>query len=498
MAKSPNTSALSALLGLEPEDAAAANNGTSAVPQLPTLDERVEMFLRAIHGPGRAFSIEERSVTRRRLLDAMVDDLPGAMVSDVPALAEELTEFQSAPRASASSDSAPIRPVLESVKQNLQRGLELGIGLLRDAVLAPFALIPAAGGMRLAAASLVALVVVSAGWSGAWLYSARSIERIFAAWIGSEAAAGRAYGCGSRSVGGYPFRIEVRCIAPQMKVNIAQAAYVLKAKEIVSTAQVLQPGTLTADIVGPLVVSALDEPVTLVGSWNAAQVNLRGVPTAPERISAVVAGLKINRVAGDNAEMIAQADYLEVDAGQDASTHNSDYDIAAKIGGGSIDAGSSATIRPFSAEIAALLHGISGLTPKPITARLQDWQAGGGRIELRRVRVQQEDAVALAQGNIELAGNGDLIGALQVITTKTGLEHIAQGVVGGGNSDRVQQFALSLGGPRNAQPSDVDNAAPASASVEFEGKETIDVPIRFAGGVVFIGPNAVGRISPLY
>src|SRR4029078_5653639 len=57
-----------------------------------------------------------------------------------------------------------------------------------------------------------ALVVVAAiAWSGFWFYAASEAGVRADAWTAQEAKAGRVYQCGSRSVAGYPFRLEVRC-----------------------------------------------------------------------------------------------------------------------------------------------------------------------------------------------------------------------------------------------------------------------------------------------
>ena len=60
---------------------------------------------------------------------------------------------------------------------------------------------------------LIALVLVLAGgWSGA-LVSTRPdrAETVIAGWRAREAKAGRIHTCGSQTVGGFPFRFEMRC-----------------------------------------------------------------------------------------------------------------------------------------------------------------------------------------------------------------------------------------------------------------------------------------------
>ena len=44
-----------------------------------------------------------------------------------------------------------------------------------------------------------------------WYYAAGKAEAAIDGWRAREAKAGRIYTCGSQTIGGYPFRIEVNC-----------------------------------------------------------------------------------------------------------------------------------------------------------------------------------------------------------------------------------------------------------------------------------------------
>src|SRR5262249_59893334 len=48
-------------------------------------------------------------------------------------------------------------------------------------------------------------------WTGMWFYAVARAEAEIALWRERERQAGRAQDCASQSIGGYPFRIEVRC-----------------------------------------------------------------------------------------------------------------------------------------------------------------------------------------------------------------------------------------------------------------------------------------------
>src|ERR1700738_5726978 len=57
----------------------------------------------------------------------------------------------------------------------------------------------------------VLLRTAAAAWSAFWFYAASQVDASADAWRAQEAKSGRVYDCASRSVAGFPFRLEVRC-----------------------------------------------------------------------------------------------------------------------------------------------------------------------------------------------------------------------------------------------------------------------------------------------
>ena len=55
------------------------------------------------------------------------------------------------------------------------------------------------------------MLVLAAAWSGVWFYAAGEAETRINDWQAQQAKAGRVFTCGKQTVGGFPFRIEVRC-----------------------------------------------------------------------------------------------------------------------------------------------------------------------------------------------------------------------------------------------------------------------------------------------
>ena len=60
-------------------------------------------------------------------------------------------------------------------------------------------------------APFVLLALLAAGWSGIWGFARSKVDQELDAGLAREVRAGRNWTCRDRNVGGYPFRIEVRC-----------------------------------------------------------------------------------------------------------------------------------------------------------------------------------------------------------------------------------------------------------------------------------------------
>jgi hypothetical protein len=154
---------LMALLALEGDDSsgapdAAAPTDGSQRHALPTLDQRVELYLNAVYGPNNVVTAEMRAAAREHLLAAMAADLADGTAS-------------AAPEQGASTAS-----VLHSVAAQSGTSLSGGLSQLWAGLAAGLQqLVSAAGelftvrGMRMAAVPLVALLVVGSIWTKDWM-----------------------------------------------------------------------------------------------------------------------------------------------------------------------------------------------------------------------------------------------------------------------------------------------------------------------------------------
>lgn len=323
---------------------------------------------------------------------------------------------------------------------------------------------------------LILVLVLGVGWTGFWFFAASTAERLIEDWRARQAQAGRIVNCGQQTVGGFPFRIEVRCTDATIELRGSGPPMALRLKELVALAQVYDPRLLIGELTGPLQIGAVGQPVELTATWRLAQSSVRGRPSFPERVSFAVDGLQVQRAG--HTELAVQAEHAEFHARLAPAVAGDEpaFDIVLRTTGGTMPELGRLAARPTDTEITAVLYGLKTLAPKPLATRLREWQAANGRIEIKSARVKQGDTVGHASGELKLTPQGNLDGELRL--TAAGLEHLLPTI----GVDRMAGAALSFLGPR----------------AEVEGRPAVTVPLRFQDGAVRLGPVPAGRVPPVF
>jgi hypothetical protein len=351
------------------------------------------------------------------------------------------------------------------------------------------------------------LVVLAAAWCGVWFFAASRAESELANWRAREAQRGRVYACADQAVGGFPFRIEVRCAEPSADFRRLQSVG-LKAKSALAAVQIYQPTLLIGEISGPLTVSQEGGGPLASVDWQLAQTSVRGLTSPPERISAVFDKISITRLDGGTAQRAATADHLELHIRQAPRLAQDPpaVDLAVRIDGGLVPPVPQLASTAMSADIAAVLRGLDDFSPKPMAQRLRELQAAGGRLEIRQARIQQGDIVATGQGTLALTAAGRLDG--EILLTVAGLEQLVTSLgldqaVGRQTQSAANRLVPGLNLDRLLGPR--GNAAIAAAGVamlgrpaELEGRKAVTLPLRFTDGATFLGPLPVGQMQPLF
>ncbi len=364
-------------------------------------------------------------------------------------------------------------------------------------------------GRRYAFLLFVVLALI-AGWTGFWKFAADKAQEAIDGWRVREAKAGRIYNCGSQTVGGYPFRIEVDCNRASALFRTNQPPVELKADSLTVVAQVYQPGLLISEFHGPLTIGQPDKSPDIVVDWKLAQSSVRGTPSAPKRVSLVFDSPAVDRIDGTARRNILRAGHVEIHGrvAEEADANKPVIEIALQLDQASMPLLHQAAERPIDANVTVILRGLNDFSPKPWPARFREMQATGGRIDITQARVQQGEILAIGSGALSLNGNGRLEGELRI--TIAGLDQFLAAI---GAQQRVQTApsmdklvgALDRLAPGLGEVARQQAGANISAGINLlgeqttlEGKRAVTLPLRFTDGAIFLGPIPIGSAPALF
>jgi hypothetical protein len=327
------------------------------------------------------------------------------------------------------------------------------------------------------------LVVLAAlAWTGFWFHAASVARATLSGWQEREAKLGRQFSCGSQTIGGYPFRFEVRCQDAAADLPEATPPLQIRAKQLLTVAQIYQPTLILADIAAPLTVAETGAKATLLADWTLAQASLRGLPTRPERVSTAVDNLKLSE---PGVEGLFSAKHAELHARVDPQSPPDQLvlDVAARLEQATSAVAGPLLEEPINVELSTVLHGLKDLKPQPISELLRQLAAAGGDLQVVRARLARGTMLIDATGTLRVNLEGRLDGRLEV--TIAGIDF------------RLLERAL----PQlkaNAGPVGIGLLALLGEQTTLEGRPAVSMPLRFSEGAVFLGPLPLGRSPTLF
>ena len=162
----------------------------------------------------------------------------------------------------------------------------------------------------------ILLLIAAAAWSVFWFYAASQAEVKADAWRAQEAKSGRSYDCAKQSIGGFPFRLEVRCEGARVTLTSQTAGaaqpVTINLGEILAVAQVYDPKLLIAEFHAPAVVSESQNAPAMQVNWKTARASVVGLPAIPQRASIVFDDVAINRTNNSVQVPVARAKHVEL------------------------------------------------------------------------------------------------------------------------------------------------------------------------------------------
>jgi hypothetical protein len=263
---------------------------------------------------------------------------------------------------------------------------------------------------------------------------------------------------------------------------------------------------LISEFKGPVELSERGSSPSYIADWSLGQVSVRGLPLLLERASLVLDAPTFRDLHRFGDDPVFAARRLEMHGRQavGSTLENPAIEAVVRVNGAVADKIHPAAARPIDADIATVLHGADDIVPKPLPVRLREWQARGGRIDIVKARIAQDDILAMGAGTLKLTPRGGLDGNLQV--TVVGMEKVlklfdierimSEGQIGA-SLNALDRLIPGLGGiaRQSAVPGLV---AALGQRATLEGRPAVTFPLRFSDGAVFLGPFQVGQAPRLF
>jgi hypothetical protein len=357
-------------------------------------------------------------------------------------------------------------------------------------------------------APVAAVILLAALWSGLWYVSASVADRALSGWVEREAAAGRAYSCGSETIGGFPFDVRARCTDVTAEIKNSQPPYSIGAKALDFVAEVYRPTRLVGELSGPLTIATTGQPPSLTADWTSARLVVSGVPPYPDTLSIELSAPHLDRAGGGESLFNAKRADFHGRIAEGSPRDHPVVDITLHL------AGASASFHPLlgqpvDGDINAIVHGLTDMSPKPWADRMREIQAAGGGIEIKSFRLTQANAVVVGAGTLGLSPEGKLNGVARVaivgieqIVPQLGIDRmIGQGIDqlsgGSGTLDRLVP-GLSETIRETANASVIENLKKMGEPTAIDNRPAILLPLRFVNGAIYLGMLRVGQAPALF
>lgn len=340
------------------------------------------------------------------------------------------------------------------------------------------------------------LLLAAAAWSAAWfVIRGRSTEALDA-WLANEAVAGRRWECPDRTIGGFPFRIEIAC----SRIALQSRELLLSASRIAAITQVYQPRHTIVELEGPL--KANGGGIALEGSWTDLRASVHTAKEGLQRASLAIAApsFKVTGLPMGEVAAAARRSEAHLRPAPALPPGESAFDVATIVSGAAVPALDPLLggPEPLDADLqATVTQARFGPVRGPRHA-LESWREAGGRLLVTRLDLAKGPRRLDARGELALDGERRPMGRLDIAAAGMGdlLAALTGGRKPGGAGGTVAAGVLgNLLQPRRP--------APPEAPPQGADAKPVLAPLptlRLDNGRVLMGPFTVPgvRLQPLY
>ena len=329
---------------------------------------------------------------------------------------------------------------------------------------------------------IFAVLVLAIGWSIFWYVSATITGRELGAWINREAEDGRFWSCPERSVGGYPFRVEITCKNPTFTGPAAGIPVAGKLAGIHLVAQIYNPKLIIGEADGPFDFALTQDGRHTTANWKLLQISVRGVPDALQRASLIADQIEVNTAVANGRAFSGHADNLQVHLRRGAEEQRA-YDFAVtSTNTVSADLDTATGINaPATLQVYGTVTQAETIGGGTIPQLLERWRTAGGSLVLDNAAIVKGNLNAQGTGTLRIDGTHRLDGRVDL--TASGLAPVLQRY---GIAPQLLDIGGLIGGLLTGR-------APA------QGSGQIRLPLTFDHGQVGLGPvRGLALLPPLY
>ena len=325
------------------------------------------------------------------------------------------------------------------------------------------------------------LVVFAAAWSAFWFYARGRIATEIDVALAREAERGRTWTCADRSIGGFPFRIELRCNALTLTSTRWGDAVRVETGPTVAVGQIYSPGLVILEVSGPA-QALLPEGRGLDLTWKSLDASFAW--RSPERFALVASEprgvLTTPSLTAENWGAATLEAHLRRNPARPATDQAVDIAIAAK---GTILPPIDALLGNTEAgeiDLQATLTQAESFRKGFNPDALESWRAANGTFDLTRLVSTKGKARVDGSGQLLLDPLHRVAGDLQLAAA--GIEQIG--------GFRIGNLLGGLGGFLGGRGGNTATAP---------GLTTLP-PVSLREGRVFIGPFRLPLqpLPPLY
>jgi hypothetical protein len=330
------------------------------------------------------------------------------------------------------------------------------------------------------------LVLVAIAWTVLWRFAAGESEKTVAAWIEREKSFGRIWSCPDRSIGGFPFGIEIICAKPHFDGLIFGRHFSGGLGGFRAMAMVFHPTAVTTRLGSPFAVLSDDGQTNVELAWDGLNVVLTGTPQGLWHVDIGGKNLVWHGTVKDVGAVGGSAGRLSAEAAERPDQADRAYDFNVTVSAATlpdIDRFLDASV-PANIEARGTVTQASFDPGRTLPENMDAWRAAGGRLDLAEASLAHGDTNFSAHGSLSIDDLHRVQGKLD--TESRGFEPVLTRL--GVNPTLVTAGALLSSILSGGSPGNADTPP-----------DKLAVPVGFDSGRLTIGPVRTSiELPPLY